>query len=526
MTADEVTRVASDRKNVSARSPIDAFASHPFRFLWEFAAPCTPEEAAAAARHVEQRAADLIVRNEPDPASAVALERLFMPYHQNGTFMIGVRRGTAPPFIRGESADFVSWVRTLTRSDLVRMLYAHALPPQVTSKEFEEVASVVADAFQYHGTNGHLYDQIPNQNYIDYIRRCIALYLFHDADTEFDTEAEYSEFVVDVAFAIVESRLTDIVKALSPATLRTLMAYSLLAGVVGLDMKCSHCAASALTTDNRAASQGESPTRRADTIFSWLVAKATEARLVCPELFAWATYEQLVLSRRCTLYFFPDDLGETVFDAFRVQAEMTFNRHLRVVFVPRNGRFHNDCAYADVEDLLDRPCFLQLQRFRDEGRFVVSPDGPRNGAVEAPKMNRRLVDAILSEADVLFFKGARSYEMIATGIRLPTFSGQTVAREFSESVTGAAASAGVPVLRFFQAFPDFWGFTKRHLRVAPLFPTGELGWQATMTAIDSARFTASRIFRQACSLRGLENVAIDIVKRAEERSIPLHAVSP
>ena len=141
-------------------------------------------------------------------------------------------------------------------------------------------------------------------------------------------------------------------------------------------------------------------------------------------------------------------------------------------------------------------------------------------------MNRHLVDAILGGANVLFFKGSRSYEMVATGIRIPTFSGQTVSREFSESVTGASSVEGVPVLRFFHVFPDYWGFTERHRRIEPLFPTGQLGWQASMTAIDSARLTASKSFRNSSARRAIEDIASDIMARAEERKIPPHHVRP
>ena len=282
---------------------------------------------------------------------------------------------------------------------------------------------------------------------------------------------------------------------------RQLMAYSLLAGVIGLDMKCSHCAASHLTADNAAASEGALPSQRFDAIYAWLVAKESDPTLFCAVLFAWEIYERLVLSEPCSLYFFPDDMGETVFDLFRLQEEMKYNHRLRVTFVPRNGRFHNDCALEDVDRLLERSCFEVLRHLREKGEFVVNPNGPKNSAVEAPKMSRRLVDAILDDATVLFFKGARSYEMIATGIRIPTFSGQTVSREFSESVTGASATAGVPVLRYFRAFPDYWGFAERHRRVEPLFPTGQPGWQAAMTAVDSARFTVSKEFLRACSKR-------------------------
>ena len=221
---------------------------------------------------------------------------------------------------------------------------------------------------------------------------------------------------------------------------------------------------------------------------------------------------------------FPDDLGETVFDLFRIQAEMSYNAGLRVVFVPRNGRFHNDCGVDDVDPLLEHRCFSVLRHYRERGRFVVNANGPRNGAIEGPKMNQRLVDEILESATVLFVKGSRSYEMIATGIRWPTFAGQTVSREFSESVTGASAAAGVPILRFLHGFPDYWGFTERHRRVEPLFPTGQLGWQASMTSLDSARFTASRSFHEACLERSIDDVAIEIMERAHEQNIPPHRV--
>jgi hypothetical protein len=46
-----------------------------------------------------------------------------------------------------------------------------------------------------------------------------------------------------------------------------------------------------------------------------------------------------------------------------------------------------------------------------------------------------------------------------------------------------------------------------------------------MTAIDSARFTASAVFQQACSLRGLEDVASDAVAQAEEQKIAPHTVA-
>lgn len=518
--------LTSDYGSRSMTSPLEAFATHPFAFLWHGDSPTSADAAAVAASEVERGAADLIIRNEPDPVSSSTLGHLFMPYHQNGTFSIGVRRApTTPPFLRGESGDLATWLKMVARSDLVRMLFTQALPPDFESHRIDHIAAVVSDAFHYCGSAGRLYDQVPNQNYIDYVRRAIGLYVYHDANFEFDTEGDYNEFVTEVVLSIIQRHQHS--QPAAPPTLpmlRTLMVYSLLAGVIGLDMKCSHCAASVLTADNAAASQGATALGRADGIYQWLLMKATESRLFCNELFAWEAYQTHVLSRPCTVYVFPDDLGETVVDLFRLQAEMTYNPRLRVVFVPRNGRFHNDCALDDVHTILEHGCFGQLRRLRDQGRFLVNANGPKNGAVEGPKMNRHLVDAILDDADVLFFKGSRSYEMVATGIRIATFSGQTVSREFSESITGASAAVGVPVLRFFNAFPDYWGFTERHRRIEPLFPTGRLGWQASMTAIESARFTDSKAFRDVCTRRGIEGVAADIMARADEQKIPPHHV--
>ena len=502
-----------------------SLATHPFAFLWTGPPPRSSHGAMVAAREVERAAADLILENEPDPASSAAVAQLVTPYHQNGTFAIGVRRSpSTPPFLRGESGGFTDWARTVTRTDLVRMLYAHALPPGISSQPFADIAGVVAAALQFSGSRGPICDEIPNQNYIDYVRRAVALYLFRDPDVEFNTEEDYTEFVVEAGLRIIGSHLPPPGDS-TPEVLRTLMAVSLLAGAIALDLKCSHCAASVLTSDNAAASHGEPAASRSEAIYQWLTGKLSDQRLFCRELFEWDRYFEQVLTRDCTLAFFPDDIGETLFDLYRLQAEMLYNPQLRVILVPRNGRFHNDCGIADAEALLTHDRFATLRGFREEGRFVVNTHGPRNGAIDPRRISRRLADTLLGEVDVLFAKGSRSYEMIATGIRMPTFAGQTVTREFSESVTGASAACGVPVLRFMHVFPDYWGFTDRHRRTAALYPDDRPGWQARMTALDSARFTASPLFQATCRRLGREAASLEIMSRAAEAGVAPHDVA-
>lgn len=70
---------------------LDIFRTHAFKFLWEGEEPTDSEAIRKAICKIETIAADMIFQNEHDPAPQSDLEKIFMPYHQNGTFMIGER---------------------------------------------------------------------------------------------------------------------------------------------------------------------------------------------------------------------------------------------------------------------------------------------------------------------------------------------------------------------------------------------------------------------------------------------------
>ena len=222
--------------------------------------------------------------------------------------------------------------------------------------------------------------------------------------------------------------------------------------------------------------------------------------------------------------FFPDDYGETIFDLFQLQVQLKFNKELYITIIPRAQKYHNDASFKDIEKLLEEPCFELLHRLRDSGRVYVSEHGPKNGGVEGPKISRQAANHVLA-ADVLYVKGSRSYELLASGIKVPTFAGQVVNRDFSESITGIDMRVGIPILRYFHAFPDFWGFTERHLRFDPLIPTGRCDWQASMTTIESARITESEYFQSLCSKSLREQVSLEIMEEVIESGIAPHIVA-
>ena len=221
--------------------------------------------------------------------------------------------------------------------------------------------------------------------------------------------------------------------------------------------------------------------------------------------------------------FFPDDLGETIFDLFQLQEQLAFNPALNITIIPRAAKFHNDASYDELEEMLARGVFGDLRRWRDEGRVRLCEYGPRNGSIEGPKISTRAAEEMLG-ADALYIKGSRSYELLATGIRVPTFAAQVVNREFSESVFGVDLKAGLPVLRYIQAFPDYCGFRERHIRHEPLFPTGRPDWQSAMTALESARFTRSQGFSELCARSSRECASQQVMERAMLEGVAPHRV--
>ena len=266
------------------------FKNHPFNFLWREKEPVNAEALHNVTYKIEAIAADRIFQNEPDPVPKSDFENIFMPYHQNGTFMIGERFNTStepfssyskigtkfvgpfshsrkiaispdnidhnsypPAFIRNEVAGFGAWARTTAYQDLLMMEYEGVLPRALSDVEMVQTANAVSKALQYTMSNGKsLYSVIPNQNYIDYFRRTIALYLFHEPDKTFLTETKYDNISKEVSLAIVAHyfKRFSYDNNVDIKAMKILMIIAILSGSMGLDMKCSHCAASDITMEN------------------------------------------------------------------------------------------------------------------------------------------------------------------------------------------------------------------------------------------------------------------------------------
>lgn len=511
---------------------------------------------------IESKVADIIYNNEPNPASAVDLSAIFAPFHQNGTFMIGERlrksdqcnrldqreiTNFAGPysksrniptfyptpfkdlanqqFIRNESLNFIDWARNTAYQDLMILKHEKLLDSSIDEKKIIDLSSVIANTFQFRLTSGQLLcDLIPNQNYIDYFRRAISLCIFHDAERIFHTEKIYDDISNKICFEILDNYLSKDQSQNfdSYESLKYLMLFSIISGSIGLDMKCSHCAASEITLDNTVFfNNNDCITKQSFDIYHWINQKTNNFINLNSDLIAWDKYAEIVLKKPCRLVFFSDDYGETIFDLFQLQYQLKVNNRLSIVIIPRAKKYHNDASFKDIQEMIEKPCFHLLRRYRDSGRVVISEYGPRNGGVEGPKISYNTANHLLN-CDAVYLKGSRSYELLATGLCIPTFAGQVVNRDFSESITGIDMKVGIPILRHFYAFPDYWGFKKRHLRNEPLFPTNRRSWKVAMTSLESAKAMRSNYISASSSNQTRKKKCFEIMNEAIETNTAPH----
>jgi hypothetical protein len=210
---------------------------------------------------------------------------------------------------------------------------------------------------------------------------------------------------------------------------------------------------------------------------------------------------------------------------YQLQRQMQLNPALHLDMLPRFGKFHNDASYSDVIELVELPIFEGLRVFRDNKRLRILDSGPKNGSVEAPKLSRKAAQLMI-DSDALYVKGSRAYELLATGIRKHSFFGQTVSREFSETIFGIDAHSTTPALTYVHMFPSFWGFRQRHTRFGNLSPTNRCDWMSSMTAIESALFTQSTGFQAAQAAIPKEELSSLLVNTAIEKQLPPHLTLP
>lgn len=425
-----------------------------------------------------QTAVDIILGMPSERPSSNLSREIFIRDYEPGTFAISERK-TNPLFIGvDDQSAFEKWVFDEAESDLERLLPClqrvcpWQLPP---GRKIETIPGKVLDCLEFEINGTTLAEHIYQQEYTDIFRRIHLIYLTGWPLMPFNEYDGINNHLLEIGLELAERC----------AALDTdmLLRFTAAAGLAALNHKRNASATAILYNKSIIPIDFEDPLPHIiDTTFPALLEKAQEGWKIDNEnLF----FKMLSSKRTQVMTFFTDDFLEGILDLKLMERLLEEHPGLQITVVPRAIRFGNDMGFADIINLLNKEIFQDLKNFFEKGRLKVEPMGPLSGTVNGLRLSRDVLTRIKS-SDILFFKGARSYEC-SQGINRNCFFAFSVCRNISESVTGIDAETGGLVLVYQEpGKKSFCGFRQRHLRPLVL-PSGRKAWLAEKTALDAIR---------------------------------------
>ncbi len=297
------------------------------------------------------------------------------------------------------------------------------------------------------GTSKSILETIYFQEYIDILRRIYMFYFFNDPNKELDLYESYRDngkkFAIEAISKLKSGLDTEEIRQYinQKERLKLLFFASVITGIVGTNYKvdadaiCPIKCSLPLTKDSK---------KLIKNLFEIIIDKKGygekyKIRIDHREIyFKKAEESKLIIS-------FPDDYIESIFLLAFYQELLEIYKNLTIMMVPKPFRIGNDITYDDVNDLLKEDIFKKLHKFKEDGRFIISDEGPMVGGLNIYKLNlkssnkssensKKLSDCI-KKASFLDVRGARSFEM-AQNIDKDAFFSFVVCRPFSKYITG------------------------------------------------------------------------------------------
>jgi hypothetical protein len=451
---------------------------------------------------LQQTIARDLLRQTPDAASPGDIERLLGPPRRPGTAAIGDRKRRPELFqdtLRTPLESYPSWRdRTLREAQSAYRRGAVAAGVDLGRfPEREAVEAAAASILEMPTREGlPLCDAVPQQMYEDVMLRLVSM--IHRP------EAPPFEVHLYSAFNVLCHRLGCTLLDMAAGgpgpgeAVERLIRLSVLSGAVGVNLKSTASAASTLLNRERLPIPEDwaSSPEAARAVPAGRLAEAVRDILAMadgPEgrfgLSSMSEYRREVVEAPVPtlLVFLSDDYLESLIDLRRFETMLAGNPNLRVLFVPRNGRYGNDLAFGDVAPVLEEGCFADLRRLAAAGRMHVSPNGPRAGCIDP----RDVSAALLAEVDalgagrriVLETKGCRNFEMLRGELPVAWYAGFNCNRALSIRTVEVD---GPPV--FFRVPPGlraYDGFERPRVGASPSFGTA---------GVRFARMTTRRLF--------------------------------
>jgi hypothetical protein len=431
-----------------------------------------------------RRVLDIILSNEYDPAPSPILRRVVVENYQPGLFSLSEWRNNEPYVKAGE--PYIPWLSRTLADEISRLAVEdnrHFSPAD------EELLIRNAAFILDLSYNGKRFDSsIPVHYYQDVFQRILNLNINGDLAREYNYYSAANAVGKEVALPLLQQVEKE---RWTPARLIKL---GVLLGLVGVDYKLKATVGSGLSDKNIIPLKTEeSLTKRLARVTALLLDKVERSEYAIDHLSEYCSDVVWTQKKTC-LFFFSDDYMESLCDLKRLEMMLVQNRYLDIVMVPRNGRYANDFSLADFFDVLQLSIFERLAGLYDSGRFRVSRHGPRTACVDGRFLAEPLVNEIL-EAQTQYaavyceFKGARTFDMMAGQLAIPSYFSFVVCAEFSESVTGVNANLGAPII--VKQPPNesvFSGFKRRHLRKVRF----EDGREAFLAAYTTREYSARK----------------------------------
>jgi len=453
--------------------------------------PLTQKEATRIAR---------LVAPLPNPAVVELVHDLFGNEYMPGTFMLAERKNRPAFLVDDWKGGYESWIKAMTRSHLIALSRACFLPSppdkELLTAAGDAVLTVLDAPLE---TGATLCECITNQQATDVVWRILKVLLTVKGDpyAPIHVFQSFNKRGHDVAMLILSRQeVVDPEQAFKRA---------IVAGALGVDIKAIYTAAGPSPLIDHAIIRLSGVDGRklpVEAVQAELDARADEDLAI--DCFRDFRREVLHKVGPVALLFFTDDYIETIFDLAAIQTWLLSKRDLKVTIVPKWGQHANDASFDDVQSLLQEPLFKQLNELQGS-RFFILPHGPAGSGINAYELSLNVLKELAS-ADIVLFKGARSYEMLQ-GVRKVSYFAFNVLHSFTETLTGLDATECPRVLiRQDPGVPSFTDFKARAYR-KKTFRSGRTIGVARMTAYEYVAAVSSPRYAQIVNAKGDRDAA-------------------
>lgn len=385
-------------------------------------------------------------------ANIQAVHNIFGIDYSPGLFFISERKSQPEYLTDEEGRDYDTWIRLMTYSYLRSLQDTGYISSKLDDSILDSVGGSCLKVMETPARDGRpLCEHITNQQVTDVLSRIIKAIITGNMFAPLHIFKKFNRCGKNLAL--------DILRSINPSDLLMNLRRSIIAGSVGLDVKRLQVSIgpSPIVTRNTININSTIKPKRSSLVQAEIDNRAKE----CFAIDFCQKFLDLILTstNNISLIWFTDDLIETVFDLYNMQAWLNVNANLNITVVPKHGQHANDASFEDVVEIISDHLFSGL-RTNLGGRFNILMNGPAGSGINAFEFGPSILTALIS-ADVVVFKGARAFEM-AQGMNKEVYFGFNVLRSFTESLTGLDAKNAPSVfLQREPGMPSFNGFRDR-----------------------------------------------------------------